>query len=318
MFESLQDTFEDFNESLDDTGFVKKAASAAQGNQVIDVDKLDSAFQELELALMSAGVNREVAKEIVTQVREELDGQQISMTDNSIDVVRRELSTVVRDVMAAHHFSFAEAIQENERPVTIMFTGINGVGKTTTIAKMAYWLRGYGYDVVLANGDTFRAGASEQINEHADTLGVRLIEHEQGSDPAAVLYDAVEYAEANDIDVVLADTAGRLNTDSGLMNQLDKIERVVNPTYTIFVDEAVAGQDAVRRSKDFSETVDTNAVILTKVDASKSGGAVLSIPKATGIPLLFLGIGETYNDLVELDADGYAEQIVGVEPTPED
>ena len=138
----------------------------------------------------------------------------------------------------------------------IVFTGVNGVGKTTTIAKLARYFEERGFSSVLANGDTFRAGANEQIQEHADALGKKCISHEQGGDPAAVIYDAVEYAEAHDIDVVLGDTAGRLHTSEGLMDQLAKIDRVVDPEMTLFVDEAVAGQDAVNRAREFNDAAE--------------------------------------------------------------
>lgn len=313
MFDSLQTKFQDFNESLDDTGLVRKTTSAAQGKRVIDADKLEDALQELELALIGADVDSDVAQQIVDETRSRVDGVQVGATTSPAAYVRETLRDVVEEALAAHQFDITEEIAEADGPVSILFVGINGVGKTTTIAKFAYWLRGYGYSVALANGDTFRAGAEKQIEDHADTLGIRLIKHERGGDPAAVVYDGVEYAEANDVDVVLADTAGRLHTDSGLMDQLQKIERVVEPTYTVFVGDATNGQDAVEQAKQFSDAVDLDGAILTKVDATGSGGAVLSIPYATNLPLLFFGTGESYDNLAAVDPRGYANQLVGIE-----
>ena len=207
-------------------------------------------------------------------------------------------------------FDFEERIAAAEKPVVIVFTGVNGVGKTTSIAKLSRWLEERGYSSVMANGDTYRAGANEQIEEHADALDTKIITHEQGGDPAAVLYDAVEYAEANDIDVVLGDTAGRLHTSNDLMAQLEKIDRVVDPDMTLFVDEAVAGQDAVERAKQFNDAAEIDGTVLTKADADSSGGAAVSIAHVTGKPILFLGVGQGYDDLDRFDPDEIVDRIV--------
>jgi fused signal recognition particle receptor len=165
----------------------------------------------------------------------------------------------------------------------------------------------------MANGDTYRAGANEQIRKHADNLGEKLITHEQGGDPAAVIYDAVEYAEAHDVDVVLGDTAGRLHTSNDLMSQLEKIDRVVDPDMTLFVDEAVAGQDAVQRAKKFNEAAEIDGAILTKADADSQGGAAISIAYVTGKPILFLGVGQGYDDLERFDPEALVASLLGNE-----
>jgi fused signal recognition particle receptor len=212
--------------------------------------------------------------------------------------------------MAVGHFDFDARLADLDRPIVIVFTGVNGVGKTTTIAKMAKYLEDRGYSTVLANGDTYRAGANEQLREHADNLGKRIITHESGGDPAAVIYDAVEYAEANDVDVVLGDTAGRLHTQQGLMDQLAKIDRVVDPDIVFFVDEAVAGQDAVNRAREFNAAAEIDAAILTKADADTNGGAAISIAHVTGKPILFFGTGQGYDDLERFDPDHLIDQLV--------
>jgi fused signal recognition particle receptor len=166
---------------------------------------------------------------------------------------------------------------------------------------------------VLANGDTYRAGANEQIREHAANLDRKLISHEQGGDPAAVLYDAVEYAKANDVDVVLGDTAGRLHTSSDLMAQLEKIHRVVDPDMTLFVDEAVAGQDAVQRARQFDEAATIDGTVLTKADADSQGGAAISIAYVTGKPILFLGTGQGYDDIERFDPERLVDRLLGEE-----
>jgi fused signal recognition particle receptor len=192
-----------------------------------------------------------------------------------------------------------------------VFTGVNGVGKTTTIAKLARYLEERGLSVVVANGDTYRAGANEQIREHAAALDLKLITHDQGGDPAAVIYDAVEYAEANDVDVVLGDTAGRLHTSNDLMEQLAKIDRVVDPDMTLFVDEAVAGQDAVRRAEEFDDAAAFDGAVLTKADADSQGGAAISIAQVTGKPILFLGTGQGYDDLRKFDPEELVADLLG-------
>jgi fused signal recognition particle receptor len=227
------------------------------------------------------------------------------------DLVADALRDALLDVISVGQFDFEERIAAAEKPVTIVFTGVNGVGKTTTIAKMARYLEDRGYSSVLANGDTYRAGANEQIREHADALGKRLIAHEQGGDPAAVIYDGVEYAEANDVDVVLGDTAGRLHTSSDLMAQLEKIDRVVDPDLTLFVDEAVAGQDAVERAKQFDDAAEIDGAVLTKADADSQGGAAISVAYVTGKPVLFLGTGQGYDDLDRFDPEELADDLVG-------
>lgn len=316
MFENISKTFDEFNDSVDDTGLLRKTASAATGRRVIDVENMEEAFQDLELSLIRADVERDVAEHIVSETKKKVDGTKVGITKSPSDYVRQSLKEVVEDVFAMNQLSFDNVVEESDKPLVILFTGINGVGKTTTIAKMAKRFENMGYSSVIANGDTFRAGAHEQIESHAEALDMPLIAHDQGSDPAAVLYDAVEHAEANDIDVVLADTAGRLNTDDSLMNQLEKIDRVVDPDYTVLVEQATAGQDAVRRATDFNEELGDedgdglDGVILSKVDATDMGGTVLSIPFAVGLPVLYIGIGEEYTDLEYLYPEDFADRVV--------
>jgi fused signal recognition particle receptor len=315
MFDNISQTFDDFNDSIDDTGLLKKTASAATGRRVIDVDNMQDAFENLELSLVSSDVDREVAEHIVSETKIKVDGTKVGITKSPSDYVKKSLREVVEDVFAMNQLQFDEKIEKSDKPVSILMTGINGVGKTTTIAKMAKRYEDMGYSVVVANGDTFRAGATEQIRSHTENVDVPLIAHDDGGDPAAVLYDAVEYAEANNIDIVLGDTAGRLNNNEGLMGQLEKINRVVDPDYTLFVEEATSGQDAVKRSDDFNSELsdDKNGidgVILTKVDATDTGGTVLSIPLAVGLPIIYVGTGEEYDDLDYLYPDEFADRIV--------
>jgi fused signal recognition particle receptor len=292
-------------------GLTERAKLFATGKTVIDEDDLDAHLEELEFALLRSDVEMEVAQAILEGVEENLVGETRRRLSSTGNLVRDALREALYDVISVGQFDFDSYLQAADKPVVIVFTGVNGVGKTTTIAKLAAYLEERGLSSVLANGDTYRAGANEQLQEHADALGKPVISHEQGSDPAAVLYDAVEYAEANDVDVVLGDTAGRLHTSEGLMDQLGKIDRVVEPDLTLFVDEAVAGQDAVNRAREFDEAAGTDGSVLTKADADPQGGAAISIAYVTGKPILFLGTGQGYDDLDRFDPEEVVDRLLG-------
>ncbi|MCU4925804.1 signal recognition particle-docking protein FtsY [Halobacteria archaeon AArc-dxtr1] len=304
------DETDDADEADSGTSFGRKAKSLVRGKFVIEEEDLEGPLQELELALLSADVELGVAEEITDSIRDELVGETRTFTTSTGDVVEEALKDAILEVISVGQFDFDERIAVEDKPVVIIFTGVNGVGKTTSIAKLDRYFEERGYSTVMANGDTYRAGANEQIREHAEARDSKLIAHEQGGDPAAVLYDAVEYAEANDIDVVLGDTAGRLHTDEGLMDQLEKIGRVVGPDMTLFVDEAVAGQDAVNRAREFNEAAEIDGAILTKADADSNGGAAISIAHVTGKPILFLGVGQEYPDIERFDPDEMVDRLL--------
>ncbi|WP_255198419.1 signal recognition particle-docking protein FtsY [Halorarius litoreus] len=299
------------SKSGDDTSFTERAKMFATGKTKITEEELEGPLEQLELALLQGDVEMSVAQSIVEKLREELVGQTRAQVKTGEIVVEEAIGEALKEVIGVGQFDFDERIAAAEKPVTIIFTGVNGVGKTTTIAKLSKYLEDRGYDVVLANGDTYRAGANEQLREHAEALGKKLITHEQGGDPAAVIYDAVEYAEANDADVVLGDTAGRLHTSNDLMAQLEKIDRVVGPDLTLFVDEAVAGQDATQRAKQFNDAAEIDGVVLTKADADSQGGAAISIAHVTGKPILFLGTGQGYDHLETFDPEVIVQRLVG-------
>jgi fused signal recognition particle receptor len=295
----------------DGPGRLQRAKAFATGKVVLEEEDLEDPLWNLEMALLESDVEMGVAEAILDDLRSNLIGETKSQMASTGDLVADALRDALLDVISVGQFDFEERIAAAEKPVTIVFTGVNGVGKTTTIAKMARYLEERGYSAVLANGDTYRAGANEQIREHAEALGKRLIAHEQGGDPAAVIYDGVEYAEANDVDVVLGDTAGRLHTSSDLMAQLEKIDRVVDPDFTVFVDEAVAGQDAVERAKQFDDAAEIDGAVLTKADADSQGGAAISVAYVTGKPVLFLGTGQGYDDLDRFDPEDLVDDLVG-------
>jgi fused signal recognition particle receptor len=222
-----------------------------------------------------------------------------------IDTLRGALLNVLGE-----GFSLTGYIDTHEQPVKVLFTGVNGTGKTTSIAKIASFLKKRGYSVVIGSGDTFRAGANEQMKTHADRIGVKVIRHQEGADPSAVLFDAVQYATAHSIDVVLADTAGRFHNRANLMNQLDKIRRVMNPDLVVYVDEAVAGNDAVIRAEEFNNAVGTDAVMLTKADMDPRGGAAISIAYTIGKPVMFLGVGQSYDDVIPFRPEDVVDALL--------
>jgi fused signal recognition particle receptor len=308
---------EEVDDGTDDEGagekkgqdLAQRAKLFATGRAIIEEGELEEPLEELELSLLQGDVEMTVAREITERLREELVGQTRAQVQTGEIMVERAIGDALRDVIGVGQFDFEERIAEAETPVTIIFTGVNGVGKTTTIAKLGRYLEERGYDVVLANGDTYRAGANEQLQKHADNLDLKLISHEQGGDPAAVIYDAVEYAEANDVDIVLGDTAGRLHTSNDLMSQLEKIDRVVGPDLTLFADEAVAGQDATKRAEQFDDAAEIDGVVLTKADADSQGGAAISIAEVTGKPILFLGTGQGYDDIEQFDPEVIVDRL---------
>ena len=292
-------------------GTLKRAAAFATGKVIIEEDDLEDPLWELEMALLESDVEMSVAEEILETVEETMIGETRKQVETTGALVERALHDALVDVISVGQFDFDERIAAADKPITIVFTGVNGVGKTTSIAKLSEYLADRGYSSVMANGDTYRAGANEQLQQHAENLDRKIITHEQGGDPAAVIYDGVEYAEANDVDVVLGDTAGRLHTSDDLMSQLEKIDRVVDPDMTLFVDEAVAGQDAVMRAQEFNDAAAIDGTILTKADVDASGGAAISIAYVTGKPILFLGTGQGYEHIEPFEPEELVDQLLG-------
>jgi fused signal recognition particle receptor len=319
--EDIQDEKEESEEAVEETeennedeneGGLRAKAKTLVGERafIIEEDDLEGPLRDLEMALLASDVEMEVADEIVDSVRESLIGEKKHWRDSKRELIDDALSEALVEVLDVDGLDFDGYVRDSKKPVVVIFTGVNGVGKTTTIAKIAKRLEERGFSSVLANGDTYRAGANEQLQEHADALDKKVITHEQGGDPAAVIYDAVEYAEANDVDVVLGDTAGRLHTSDDLMNQLAKIDRVVDPDLTLFVDESVAGQDATKRAREFHDAAEFDGVVLTKADADSAGGAAVSVARVTGKPVVFLGTGQGYDDLREFDAEELVDELL--------
>ncbi len=289
--------------------FDRLKAAVLDQEFIIDEKSLKDHLWELEMALLESDVALPVADKIVESVKIELMGTRRKIGSDQGNIVESALRHAIMKVISVDSFDFDDFVKKSSKPVSIVFVGVNGTGKTTSIAKMAERFKEQGYSVVIAAGDTFRAGAIEQIERHSEALGIKLIKHQEGADPAAIIYDAIQFAKARHKDIVLADTAGRMHTNINLMDQLKKVCRVNNPNLIIFVDEAVAGNDAVERAKLFYNTVPFNGSILTKQDADAKGGAAISIAYTTGKPILFLGIGQSYKDLVKFDPEWLLDRL---------
>ena len=277
---------------------------------IIDEKSIEEPLWELEMALLESDVAMDVAEEIINTIRRDLIGTKRRLKERSEKIVEDALVDALTRVVSLNPLDFDEVIERREKPLHIVFIGVNGTGKTTTIAKIAYRLKRENHSVVIAAADTFRAGAIDQLEHHADKLGIKMIKHQEGADPASVAYDAVEYAKARHIDVVLTDTAGRMHTNINLMDQLKKICRVTPPDLVLFVDEAIAGNDAVERARLFNEAVPFDGSILTKIDADAKGGAAISIAHATSKPILFLGTGQGYGDLEKFNPDWLVRRLL--------
>lgn len=272
----------------------------------ISEKRVEELLWQLELALLEADVALEVVEEIKRKIARELAGMP---RRDAREAVEASLKGAIRDILKKSEGDFFAALEGKEKPYVIMFVGVNGSGKTTSIAKMAHYLMKQGYSCVMAAGDTFRAGAIEQLELHAERLGVKLIKHDFGADPAAVAYDAIEHARAKHKDFVLLDTAGRMQTNINLMAEMEKIKRVAQPDMIIFVGDSLTGNDAIEQAKKFNEVVGIDGVILTKVDADAKGGAALSIAHTIHKPLFFIGVGQEYDDQIPFDAEWMLKRI---------
>jgi len=309
MFQ-LKSRLNSFTKNLSDT-ISEKAKAFAAGEVVLDEKDLQKPLMELQVALLENDVALEVAEEVVRSVKEGLAGSRKKLGTKTRNVVEEVLRGSLLGIIKVESLDFDAFIEKAEKPVKVVFVGVNGTGKTSTIAKVANRLKNNGRSVVLACADTFRAGAEEQIDIHASRLDLKLIKHQYGADPAAVVYDAIAYAKARKKDVVLADTAGRAHTNVNLMDQLRKICRVAQPDLIIFVDEATAGNDAVERAKKFNDALGISGSILTKFDTDARGGAAISIAYCTKKPILFVTKGQEYKDIEKFEPEWLVDKIMG-------
>ncbi|HTT73364.1 MAG TPA: signal recognition particle-docking protein FtsY [Thermoplasmata archaeon] len=271
---------------------------------------IDDVLDDLEIVMLQSDVALPVVERMRRDLRKELAGRKLKFGVEAEEAIRACLERSARQILAQPPIDLPAAIRARaNKPFVILFVGVNGTGKTTTIAKLAGWLRAQGLSSVIAAGDTFRAGAIEQLLVHGERLGIRVVRQQEGSDPAAVAFDAVEHARAKRVDVVLIDTAGRQHTNENLIDEAKKIRRVVQPSMTLFVGDALSGNDVVEQARQFNAALGIDGLILTKLDADAKGGAALSTTFVTKKPILFVGLGQEYGDLRPFDPGWMAHRL---------
>ena len=316
MFDNLKKAFSDVSKGFSEKELKEK-----------DVDEV---LFQLEISLLESDVAIEVIDSIKKSLKEKLIG--VKVEKKTIEnFVKQSLIQFINETFdGAGNIDLISRIQakkETGEPFIIVFVGINGTGKTTSLAKVANLLKNSKFSLAIAAADTFRAGAIEQLREHAKKLNLKIIAQNYGSDPASVARDAVLYAKSHKVDCVLVDTAGRMQTSSNLMEQIGKITKVVQPDLKIFVGDSLAGNDTVSQAREFHEHVQFDGSILTKSDADARGGAALSIVNVTSTPILYVGVGQEYDDLIPFDKTTFLENVFEQneinlsepepEPTPE-
>ncbi|MBT0159440.1 signal recognition particle-docking protein FtsY [Candidatus Bathyarchaeota archaeon A05DMB-2] len=300
MFEKLKSGFK---------GLVNKVTTTE-----LKAANLHPILENFKMNLVENDVAFPVADRICEEMEKRLTGVQVKRLEDRKKVVEENLRQVLLEVMLTNKrvdlLEIASAKRSKKEPLVLLFVGINGTGKTTTIAKVAEFFRSKNFSVVLAASDTYRAGSIEQLDEHAKRLGLRIIKGVYGGDPAAVAYDTISHAKAHGTNVVLIDTAGRMQTNQNLMNELQKIKRVVFPDLTILTVDSLIGNDAVTQAEEFNRCVGIDGTILTKVDADVKGGSALSVTYVTQKPILFIGVGQKYKDLELFNPEKFVQMIL--------
>jgi len=289
-------------------------ASKISQKELSDKD-VSQILDEFVLVLVENDVAYSVAKRICDNLQIKLKQIQVKRFSDSTEAAKSVLREVLRELLEgsgdAKFFEALNRCRNEHRPAVILFVGVNGTGKTSSIAKIAHRLLADGFSVIMAAADTYRTGSIEQIEEHARRIGIRTIKHEYGGDAAAVAFDAANYARAHGINVVLIDSAGRMQTNKNLLEEMRKIARVAKPDLTILVVDALTGNDAVEQGRIFSEAVTIDGVILTKLDADAKGGSSISMATIIGKPIFFAAVGQDYDDLIPFSPDQMVSKVVG-------
>ena len=289
-------------------------AQVTKGGQIIRGGPvLDEILFELEEELLQSDMGHSAVMEVINTLKANLIGSRIDTRTGLESIVEKIVRKSLQNLLEAGYWDFDRTIHSfvtEDTPVSIMIVGVNGTGKTTTTAKIAHRLKEQGYSVVLAAADTFRAGAIDQLSTHAERIGVRCIKSQRGGDSAAVSRDAIESAKAKGDDIVIIDTAGRMQNKTNLMEELRKVHRITQPHLVIFVADALAGNDAVTQAKEFQRILNFDGVTLCKLDTDAKGGAALSIAHATGRPIVLAGVGQGYEDLKDFDPEWFLDSIL--------
>ncbi len=268
----------------------------------INEDDIAGIYSGIRDALLENNVALVVLEAIHNDLRENLVGKEVSFLSNKKEI-EAAIKKSISDVMLEYPVEKLLSEIKQKKPYTILFVGVNGAGKTTTLAKLIRFFLKRGLKIIVSASDTFRAASIEQLEIHTSKLGVKIIKHNYGADPAAVAFDAIKYAKSYGADLVLVDTAGRSDINKNLIDELKKVKRVSKPDLTIFIGDALTGNDAVNQAKIFDKEIGIDATILSKADVDKKGGAVISISYVTKKPIMFLGTGQGYDDLVPFDKE---------------
>lgn len=292
--------------------FAKRVTDVIKYRDLSDSEIIEFS-DKLLLELIEADVAFDVAQIIVEEIKQKLHKIKVQRGRDPeaivIGMAREVIAGLLQRGKSSDLIDVIKGMVRESKPVKIVFVGVNGVGKTTTIAKMAFKLMKNSLKPVIVAADTFRAGAQEQLKKHSINLGIPFIGGRYGADPASIAYDGIAYARRNNYDVVLIDTAGRMHIDADLMNELRKIVRVVNPDFKILIVDALTGNDAVEQVKLFDEAIGIDGVILTKLDADAKGGATLSVIVSIAKPIYFIGVGQHYEDLEIYDPEAILERL---------
>ncbi len=290
-------------------GLASKIFGFVGGKIKITEKETQNFFDEFELSLLEGDVQQDAAEAIVKELRGRLVGKEISSREDVTEFLKREVKGSLAAGMKTEQIDVL-ALCGKHKPLRIMFLGPNGAGKTTSIAKIANYFMKHKKSVILAAGDTFRAASIEQLEAHGNALGVKVVKHKYGSDPAAVAFDAVKAAEAKGIDVVLIDTAGRQETNKNLIEELKKIGRVVKPDLKLYVGEAFTGQALLNQASEFDRAIGLSGFVLTKIDNDTKGGTAISLLHSLRKPIVFVGTGQRYDDLLEFRPEFIIDRII--------
>lgn len=281
-------------------GFFGKLKDKLSGKVLISEKEFETYSEDLQMLLLENNVAFEVAEKIIKELGSRINGQAFLKKEIESEI-REALKEIIENILVEPFDILARIAQKTQsqkkEPYTIIFVGVNGTGKTTTIAKVADFLKRNGISCIIAAGDTFRAASIEQIKNHGERLGIKVVAHQYGSDPAAVGFDAISYAKKNSIDCVLIDTAGRMHTAKNLLKEIEKIVRVCKPDLKLFIGESITGNDSIEQAKSFNWSIGIDGIVLTKADVDEKGGTALSVGYVTKKPILFLGTGQEYRQI---------------------
>ena len=283
--------------------------SKKESKKVKILDKQFEEYEEeLEMLLLENNVAIEVVEKIIKELKSKLLEKEFSKKDIE-EEINKTLKEIINEILI-EPFNLIEEVKEHkEKPYVILFCGVNGSGKTTTVAKFANALKKKGISCVMGAADTFRAAAVEQLKKHGEKLDIKVISQDYGSDPAAVAFDTVKYAEKNKLDCAIIDTAGRMHTAKNLLKEMEKIKSVAKPSITIFTGESITGNDATEQIKAFHEAIGIDAIILSKADIDEKGGTALSVGYTTSKPIIYLGTGQKYDDLEPFDKEKFIQKL---------